>query len=102
MVHRTRTRGGEAVRALPPRTRAHCSRCCHCAASRWQAQRSSARARAAPVHYAQEKPAMQLEAQKLLGISHAMEASLASDEGDDSPDEPSPPPLSSSSSSEEE
>jgi hypothetical protein len=45
---------------------------------------------------------MQLEAQELLDISHAMEASLAPDDADDSPGEPSPPPLSSGSSSEEE
>jgi hypothetical protein len=45
---------------------------------------------------------MQLEAQELLDISRAMEASLAPDDADDSPGEASPPPLSSSSSSEEE
>jgi hypothetical protein len=45
---------------------------------------------------------MQLEAQELLDVSRAMEASLAPDDADDSPGEASPPPLSSSSSSEEE
>jgi hypothetical protein len=44
---------------------------------------------------------MQLEAQELLDISRAMEASLAPDDADDSPGEASPPPLSSSSSEEE-
>ena len=45
---------------------------------------------------------MQLEAQELLDVSRAMEASLESDVEEESPDEPSPPALSSSSDEEEE
>jgi hypothetical protein len=45
---------------------------------------------------------MQLEAQELLDVSHAMEASLDSDGEEESPDEPLPPDLSSSSEEEEE
>ena len=45
---------------------------------------------------------MQLEAQELLDVSHAMEASLDSEGEQESPDEPLPPNLSSSSEEEEE
>jgi hypothetical protein len=54
------------------------------------------------LHYAEEQAVMQLQAQELLDISRAMEASLDSDVSDESPDEPSPPVLSSSSEEEEE
>jgi hypothetical protein len=54
------------------------------------------------VQYAEEQAAMQLQAQELLDISRAMEASLESDVDEESPDEPSPPVINSSSEEEEE
>jgi hypothetical protein len=54
------------------------------------------------VLYAEEQAAMQLEAQELLDVSRAMDASLESDIEQESLDEPSPPALSSSSEEEEE
>lgn len=45
---------------------------------------------------------MQLEAQELLDVSRAMEASLESDVDQESPDEPSPPPMPPEEEEEEE
>ena len=45
---------------------------------------------------------MQLQAQELLDLRRAEAASLESDVGEESPDEPSPPALASSSEEEEE
>jgi hypothetical protein len=67
-----------------------------------QSRRSSSRTRQAPITYAEEQASMQLEAQELLDISRAIEASQESDGDRESPDEPAPPDLNSSSEEEEE
>ena len=71
-------------------------------ASQPQSQRSSTRARQAPMHYAEEQALLHLEAQELLDLRHAEAASLESDVDQESPDEPSPPALPSDNEEEEE
>ena len=61
-------------------TSACLSHCC-------QSQRSSSRARQAPVHYAEEQAQIQLHAAELLDLRRAEAASLESDVEQESPDE---------------
>ena len=68
-------------------------------------QRSSKRARLQPVHYGEEQAQQLLQAQELLDLRHAIQASMESDDsdewGEESPEEP-PPSISSGDEKEEE
>jgi hypothetical protein len=63
--------------------------------------RSSKRTRQQPVHYGEEQAQQLLQAQELLDLRRAMEASLESDVQEESPEEPAPPDIPSEEEEEE-